>query len=610
MNVEVETRLEYQPALDGLRGVAVLGVFLYHQPFTPDLLPGGFLGVDLFFVLSGYLITSLLLVDHERTGKVVSWSFWARRARRLLPALAVFFALIAVYAVWFAPGYYEHALRSGGLAAIFYVYNWWQIRSHGTPLYVYGHLWSLSVEEQFYLVWPFVLGALLWLARGRRRLVALYAALLAFVSVVAMWGHHVTGHGEAAYIGTDSRAHTVLAGALLAILLHGRRVPAWARLPLEVAAMAASAWIAWLMWTAGPNSTWLYRGGFAFVALAVAVVIAAATDPTSRLVRPVLSWTPLRWIGIVSYGVYLFHLPLMAMVDAHVGHLHGVGLLSINVAVTAAVACLSFFLVERPVRRQRVRVGWLAAVTATATTVALLMVATLGASPISASELMTINFQQFATTSHVRVLAVGDVLTSSWGNGVDVDGIRGVTATAPGCSIDDSPVMIGARVLPSRSCDVSQSAVTHAALAGFQPAYVVVGLGPSAVFDRYVAAHATRLGTPEFTKHLAAVLDDLRREVRVPTLIATVPCMNPPLTGRLAAFSVIERDARRLETVNRDLTDYAVARRLRVVDVNGIVCRDGVRRPGMASLGGVGLSGVGAEAVWRAVGLVIGQRHL
>ncbi len=326
-----------------------------------------------------------------------------------------------------------------------------------------------------------------------------------------MWHHHAaSAASEAAYMGTDSRAHSLLVGAVLAVVLYERVLPRWARRPVEILAVGAAVWLAWLMRTVGATEGWLYRGGFAAIAIATALVIAAAVDTDSRFVRPVLSWTPLRWIGLVSYGVYLFHVPLMTLVDSQYPGLHGGGLVGVHTLVVAAVACVSYFLVERPIRSQRLHVGWTTTAAATLVTVGLLLVVTVGGQPVPASALVTFHFQQLGATGRTRVLAVGDQFTASLGDGVDVAAIRGATAIAHGCSIDGAPIVVGTRALPASACAAPQAAVVQAALSGFGPQYALIALGPAAVFDRRVDGQTARVGTPEFARHVVRVLDAVR----------------------------------------------------------------------------------------------------
>src|SRR4051794_2930819 len=224
----MRTRLPHVDALDGLRGVAVLGVLAFHLGH----LRGGFLGVDLFFVLSGFLITSLLLAEWRRDGRIALGAFWARRARRLLPAVLVLIAAIAAYAATNPPSVAMHALRGDALATLAYVANWhaivadhsyWELFSVPSLL---AHTWSLAIEEQLYVVWPLIV--VVALRFGRRAL--LFTALgLGVASAIAMIVLHGDGDPTSrVYFGTDTRAAAVLFGAALAAW--GGRRSGWLQL--------------------------------------------------------------------------------------------------------------------------------------------------------------------------------------------------------------------------------------------------------------------------------------------------------------------------------------------------------------------------------------------
>jgi len=349
-------RLAHQPALDGLRGAAVAAVLLYHGGH----LTGGFLGVDAFFVLSGFLITSLLLTEVSSHGRIALRAFWSRRARRLLPALACVLGAVAFYA-WFLARPDELAtIRGDALATIGYVANWraiftsrdyWAIFRAPSPL---DHTWSLAIEEQFYLVWPLLVALLVHdrpPAEAARN-VLVTAALLACGSLA--WTQVIFDPADPSrvYYGTDTRIASILVGAALAAWLSLSRRPrgVGARRTLECAAVVALALLA-VAWTrfSGSSAT-LYRGGLFACALATAVVIAAAVHPSRGPVHRVLSFRPLCALGIISYGVYLWHWPIYVALDPARVHLTGWPLLGVRAAATLAVAVVSFRFVERPIR--------------------------------------------------------------------------------------------------------------------------------------------------------------------------------------------------------------------------------------------------------------------
>ncbi|MHB1711840.1 MAG: acyltransferase family protein [Acidimicrobiales bacterium] len=394
------------PALDGLRAVAVLGVMMYHGgvPF----LSGGFLTIDVFFVLSGFLITSLLLGEWSKRMTIQLRQFWARRARRLLPALLVMLLAVAVFAkLLAAPGEFTN-LRLDILSTLFYVANWHFIfagtnyftrSAHTSPL---QPMWSLSIEEQFYVVWPLVVLVMLRLGRklrASRRLWPLFAtAVIGAVASVLDMGLLYTGPSSVmrVYEGTDTRVQDLLVGAALAVGMaiwaqHRRvlpeparrgdsssRVPApasrkelqrqrhapsikpigaWeitgnrSRKALAVLGWAAIGIFAYLWSHLSVPGRFLFEGGYLLVAAGVAVVIFVAVTNQAGSVSKVLSNPVFRYVGKISYGAYLWHFPIFAALSASDLHLIGYPLVVIRIGVTLLVASASFQLVEEPVRR-------------------------------------------------------------------------------------------------------------------------------------------------------------------------------------------------------------------------------------------------------------------
>ena len=333
-------------ALDGLRGLAVGAVLAYHCGF--GWARGGFLGVSLFFTLSGYLITSLLLAERSATGRIALGAFWARRARRLLPAALVALAGIVVFGASVATGSQLRALRGDVLGALSYVANWRFVLAGSS----YGdlwsapspvqHFWSLAIEEQLYVVLPLLVTAALTLGRGRRRPLAIVLAVALGASVTATFT--VTDQLRA-YYGTDVRAAELLAGALLAVVLSarpdaGRQVARGGPVALALLLVAWS--------TTTQTDGRLYDGGLLLHAvLAVVVLLAARGDGA---VAAVLAVRPLRWLGRISYGAYLYHWPIFLWLSEARTGLDGVPLAAVRVAVSLGLAELSTRLLEEPIR--------------------------------------------------------------------------------------------------------------------------------------------------------------------------------------------------------------------------------------------------------------------
>jgi peptidoglycan/LPS O-acetylase OafA/YrhL len=359
----IETRrtssLGYLPALDGLRAVAVAAVLLYHADL--GWFTGGFLGVDVFFVLSGYLITCVLLNHQRTTGRVGLRHFWVRRARRLLPALLVMLAATCAYTVVFLP--HEAAkLRDDIVSALTYVMNWHLIfqdqpyfETIGRPPFL-QHLWSLAVEEQFYLLWPLLLGGGLVLWRRKPERLAIAIVALAGVSALLMAVLYQPGSDPSrVYYGTDTHASGLLIGAALAVVW-----PTWrlstktgTRAPfvLETSGMVGLAVLLWCFLNVSEFNTGLYRGGYPMIALVTALVVAVIVHPTARLSSGVLALAPLRWIGQRSYGIYLWHWPVYLVTRPGLDvPLRGIPLLALRIGITVALAAASYRFVEMPIR--------------------------------------------------------------------------------------------------------------------------------------------------------------------------------------------------------------------------------------------------------------------
>ncbi len=343
--------IAYQPALDGTRALAVTAVLLFHGGVS--WMSGGYLGVSVFFTLSGYLITSLLLTEHARTGTVNAAAFYTRRARRLLPASLVCIVSVCLMA-W--AGWFEGvvSLKRDVMGAVFQVFNWVKLASGESyadltaaqagikkPL---DHYWSLAIEEQFYWLWPVAFIGLLALARRRRvtpfALVAVLTGLSAIAApvIAQVWGP------DAAYWATPARICEILAGALIACWLQGRSVPGrvGALAPISLAVLA----VACVLFPDGHGPA--YQGALPLVAAVSAALILGlqAQGPVRRL----LSLPPFVGLGRISYGVYLYHWPVFVLIDRKGWALPVGASLAVKCAITLAVALASYYLVERPIR--------------------------------------------------------------------------------------------------------------------------------------------------------------------------------------------------------------------------------------------------------------------
>jgi peptidoglycan/LPS O-acetylase OafA/YrhL len=352
----------YIPGLDGLRAIAVLAVIAYHLNLS--WAPGGLLGVGVFFTLSGYLITDLLLTRYDTVGRLDLGQFWLRRARRLLPALLAMLIVVTAWTTVWHP-YRLAALRGDVVAALAYVSNWQLIGQHisyfaqfGPPAPL-GHLWSLAIEEQFYLIWPWLLMLGLWLdtRRGHYSLIrgrlALYTLGLAAASALLMAVLYHPGFATTrVYDGTDTRAFGLLIGAALAMVWRSRRLRAdvapGARVLLNLVGGLALLKIFLMIHQAAPLAPPMYRGGLVVLSVATALVVAVTVHPGSSMSR-LLGVAPLRWIGVRSYGIYLWHFPVIALTTRTVGAPVTIWRATLEIGITVGLAALSWRYLEKPI---------------------------------------------------------------------------------------------------------------------------------------------------------------------------------------------------------------------------------------------------------------------
>jgi peptidoglycan/LPS O-acetylase OafA/YrhL len=350
------TNLAYNPALDGIRAVAVGAVVVFH--FFTRGATGGYLGVDMFFVLSGYLITTLLLIEWSNHDRIDLRAFWARRARRLLPALFLVLTVVAIWAAFALDAARKSSVRGQGLSALFYSSNWYLIfggeatigRAGGlSPLF---HMWSLAIEEQFYLVWPLVVFLCLRRWHGALRPLATVAIVISVASVALMPILFIPGNEGRAYLGTDVRAHQLLIGALLAMALRTVKFrSASERWAPRIGPPAAYAVLLAVFFAPGPEtSKFLYYGGSIAFAICVAIVIDAVVAPERTRLKSFLALAPLVWIGRISYGIYLWHVPIRAIISNAETGLSGPSLIIARIVLTLIAAGLSYYLVEMPIR--------------------------------------------------------------------------------------------------------------------------------------------------------------------------------------------------------------------------------------------------------------------
>ncbi len=345
------------PGIDALRAIAVLAVFFYHAGI--GWMPGGFLGVDVFFVISGYLITSLLLSEYRRGGHIQVGKFWLRRARRLLPAVGVFIAVTMVVAAIVEPDRID-ALRGDALSSLFYVANWHFVFSHQSYFEqfqqpsLFRHLWSLSVEEQFYLLWPLVFAAGMSLLGRKRLIVGVVAGALGSVALAWIL-FHPGADASRVYYGTDTHAVGLLAGVALALAWSPwglrRGTPGrWSGPLLDAAGVVALGYIVLSFLHVHDYDLALYHGGYLLLAVFTALLLAVLAHPAARL-GGLIARPPMIWLGLRSYSFYLWHWPVLALTrpGIDVSLPRGI-LIPLQLVAVLALADLSYRFVELPFR--------------------------------------------------------------------------------------------------------------------------------------------------------------------------------------------------------------------------------------------------------------------
>jgi peptidoglycan/LPS O-acetylase OafA/YrhL len=619
----------YVGGLDGLRAIAVAAVVVFH--FAPSVLPAGFLGVDVFFVVSGFLIARLVTREIERTGTVSLAAFWARRARRLLPALGtVTVVVLCAVAISFSNSEI-HDVRAQALGTLFYCANWVMIFEKSNYFSTLGrpspflHMWTLAVEEQFYLVLPLALLA-------ARRVVVRFpvrtaaVALAGAIASTVLMGVLVspTGDPSRAYLGSDSHAMGLLVGVALGIVA-GAGAP-WeaiaGRLRSNAAGARAATWIAAAalvailvtMRAAHDSTLALYRGGFlvfaVLCAVIVAVVVTLPTAPIARMLRA--PW--LVAIGLRSYSLYLWHWPVRVFVTPR-PEVQGVSLFAVRLVVSVVLAEVSYRFVEQPLRVGRVvrRSGSRPAIAyfAALTVVSAVLVTTVAApAPLPPSSLAQLKRPVGPVKPQMlRVDVFGDSTGLVFGLGGagkarQLDLTVGGAAEL-GCAVVQTDRVSGSRVIPNPSDCANWVAHWQTAMRTDHGAHLALMTGAWETLDQKTASGFVRFGTPAWTdlitSSLRLALGVLTGDGRTAYLFE-VPCYgagnaNDPLPER--------NDPRRIAALNDIFATVARSMpRVKIVHWRALVCPNGRR---VESIGGVRLwlpddqhlSAGGAFVVWK-----------
>lgn len=592
------TSLPYRPAIDGLRAFAVLSVIAYHV--LPASMPGGWFGVDVFFVISGFLITALLLSEYRRNrGRINLVAFWMARARRLLPALFLVLTAVIVAATFVTqPGRRTH-VTGDVLATLGYVVNWRFVL--GDEAY-FGqiaapspvrHAWSLAVEEQFYILYPLLLVALLALISRRRSLAGALVALAGGSALLMVALHEPGLDPSRVYYGTDTRAHQLLVGAAVAAFISAgpgevdrryvRTLDVWCRrfsLPALLVVLSA-------FWWAGAVQDQLFEGGLVPLSVLICVVLVAATSPSSSLVQRILSWEPLRRVGLVSYGLYLWHWPIVVFLNDQVLDVPRPALALLQVTLTALLAYLSYRFVEKPVRRRGFR--------------ALLprlprlsMVVSLTTAPAIAVGALAMpsaaNLVPFPTTDEQSVAVddtayrPGDEMTSVMltGNSVPLSlltyfqnsshpDLRLIDDTNIGCDAIDATKLANGMAQPDRTDCFTWRDSLASRVAAAQPDVVLYFLAQTMVTDREVDGRAVAFGSAEWVTLVENSLDQVHAAaIGTHFAIVNLACHDMPSINSDEIARV--NDTKYVKTLNETVRIWAVKRNVPILDQYSLLC--------------------------------------
>ncbi len=585
--------IPYEPALDGLRGFAMVAIAGFHASIP--WLSGSFLALDLFFVLSGYLITRLLLSEWDKTGDLRLSAFWERRARRLLPAML--FALLGVAAFALLRGAPEALprIRADILSTLFYANNWWQIiQGHSyfetfagvSPLH---HAWSLSLEEQWYLVWPLVV-ILVLRGRGRVEDLLWLSAVGSAISFAWMaWLYEPGGDPSRVYYGTDTRASEILLGAAAGCAAHlgafrserAERALSWLGTP----ALAA---LAFLWVGASHASPWIYRGGFLLVSLLSAVVILAAATERHNPARSLLAFTPMRWLGMISYGFYLWHLPVYLVLTRTATGLDGIALFALRLTGTLIIAALSYFALERPIRRGALRSPWALrlALLSTAGVAVIAVASTRPPATPAQGEVAAarIELPDLRGARELRVLLVGDSVAWSLANGFRpalerASGVRVINRAMPGCGLAHGRLKENGKILVrnsgSRCGDWPEHWTRY--VVETRPDLVLVLVGGWDIYDREVEGEWLAFGSAAYDAYLRGLLERAGRVLGSGG--ARVVMLSSPYYHREDAASAMQpaiSERWRIDRFNAVLRDYVASTRgaVTLLELGDWVCED------------------------------------
>lgn len=572
----------YRPALDGMRAVSVVTIMLFHASF--EWVRGGYWSVNVFFCVSGYLITSLLLKEYDKWGNIDLVGFYVRRARRLLPALLVVLVVVSFLTPRIMGSMTPGTVRGDGWSALFYVANWRMILTGQSYFEAFGaqspfrHMWTLAIEEQFYLFFPLLLILLMRLF-GRRSLKTMWVMVgLAVLSAIAMSMAYTGGDPSRVYYGTDSRLQDIMMGCALACLfswMGPRRIRSLAK---HRTALVAAGWVlavgCFTSFFLFPAAGIAFDGGFFLFDLSFAALIACVElVPDSKLAQ-IFSLKPFTWVGQLSYGLYLWHWPIFVWMDPERMDMPRWAVHVLAFGLTFVLASVSFYWIENPVRkgtlRKKIGGAWMKAVTAAAVagTAAVIAVSTIGQTlaPTAASG------QSVSTTvgdGDFPLLIVGDSVGFALGYNFPAAEYPNVQATAEvkfGCGTAEQRLAFDGRPQKGgdqqQDCEDQFSAWTTAAQ-NTKPKAVMWSVGGWEVFDHVgPQGEILEVGTPEYATYLLGRLEQGRKALAdggAETIVLTkVPCYyQPSFVVNGDDLAPDRNDPKRAQAVNSILEDFA-----------------------------------------------------
>lgn len=585
--------LTYQPALDGIRALAVGLVVAFH--FGLRGFQGGFLGVDVFFGLSGFLITTLLLREHAATGTIKLRAFWLRRFRRLLPGLLVMVTVsIAISWLVFPPSYFP-SLGRDALAAIFYFTNWHLIGIRASyfnasiaPTIV-THTWSLSIEEQFYWVWPLVMLAVLRIRQSGVVLISVLGATASAVVMAVLVGERSFAR---LYFGTDTHVQGLLLGAAAAYLVRylderHANVPR----PLQrVATPIGTVGLIGILFIAANvdgSSPFLFNGGFFLFGLCVAgLIVSLQVNPDSMVARG-FGLRPLAYIGRISYSIYLWHYPVFTLITHYRTGVDGYVLFGLRLCITVALSLVSYYYVELPIRRREFSVQWRSVLPRCAV-VAVVAVGTW----FVGTEASRVPGYPVIPPPHpgptVNALTIGDsgIMTFSWATLAQRAGagVEDYSDAAYGCGLVGGtyPIFKGTRTVQNPDCRMQRDGnwplrkTWSEDIAKRRPDVVVVAAGRWEAHNQKIFRNIFSIDDASFRRMITKSLDIIRvasDSAGSSMILVTTPCAHSGETA-WGKFYVADT-APRIDAYNSLIRRYAATYKLQIYDLGGSACPGG-----------------------------------